>query len=189
MDVSRISARYAKALYEYAADREKEKEIYDEMKFISEVFFSVPHLTSSLDNPRIPSEKKKELLIMAAGTDVVFEFKRFVDLVIKHKREAYFHFISLKYQDIYRKKHGMVIGKLTTAQPVDKPEEERMKKVVADITQCDVDFETKINPDIIGGFILQIGTYQIDASISNQLKRVKETLLHECKKVDPKMLQ
>jgi F-type H+-transporting ATPase subunit delta len=176
MDVSRISSRYAKALYEYAADRKKEKEIYEEMKFISEIFFLVPKLVYALDNPRISSEKKKELIITAAGSNVVFEFKRFVDLVVEQKREALFHFMSLKYQDIYRKKNGIVIGKLTTAQPINKPEEEKMRKIIADITHSDVDFETQINPDIIGGFVLKIGTYQIDASLSSQLKRIKEAL-------------
>lgn len=100
-----------------------------------------------------------------------------MDLVIEKKREAYFHNISLVYQDVYRKAHNIVIGKLTTAMPVEAQEEGRMKKIVADMTHGNVDFQSTTNPDILGGFILQVGTYQLDASISSQLKSIKDQLL------------
>ena len=178
MDTGRISARYAKALYEYAAERKKEKEVYEEMKLISDVFFLVPELTKALDNPRISSEKKKELLMTAAGSsDAPPEFVRFLDLIIERKRESYLHLMSLVYQDIYRKMKGIVIGKLTTAQSVESKQEERMKKLVAEKTGGDVDFISNTNPDLIGGFVLQIGTYQLDASLCNQLKKIKDSLL------------
>ena len=180
MDTGRISARYAKALYEYAAENKKEKEIYEQMKFISEVFFLVPELTKELDNPRITSERKKELLLTAAGTKAPLEFVRFVDLVIERKRESYFHFMSLIYQDIYRKIKGIVIGKLTTPKPVDSQQEVQMKKLVSEKTGgSEVDFVSNTNPDIIGGFVLQIGTFQLDASLHTQLKMIKDSLLRQ----------
>jgi F-type H+-transporting ATPase subunit delta len=179
MDNGRISARYAKALYEYASERKKEKDIYENMKFISEVFFLRPELTKALDNPRVPSEEKKQLLITVAGSEVSPELSRFLDLILERKREAYLHFISMVYQDIYRKINGIVIGKLTTAQAVDSKQEERMKKLVAEKTGGDVDFVANTNPDLIGGFVLQIGTYQLDASLSNQLKVIQEYFLRK----------
>jgi F-type H+-transporting ATPase subunit delta len=180
MDTGRISARYAKALYEYAAENKKEKEIYERMKFISDVFFLVPELTRELDNPRITSEKKKELLLTAAGSDVPVEFVHFVDLIIERKRESYLHFMSMVYQDIYRKIKGIVTGKLTTAQSVDPLLEKQIKKLVSEKTNdSEVDFISNTNPDIIGGFVLQIGTFQLDASLHTQLKTIKNSLLHQ----------
>ncbi len=180
MNTGRISARYAKALYEYAAENKKEKEVYDQMKFISEVLFLTPALTKALDNPRISSGKKKELLLTAAGPDAPFEFIRFVDLIIERKRESNLHLMSLVYQDIYRKMKGIVIGKLTTTKPVDSLQEVQMKKLVVDKTGGgEVDFISNTDPDIIGGFILQIGSYQLDASLSTQLKTIKDSLLRK----------
>ena len=177
MDSGRISTRYAKALYEYAAEREKEKTIYEEMKFISNVFFLTPELVKALDNPRISSETKKELIITAAGTGISAELKRFVDMVVEKKREPYFQFISLMYQTIFRKENNIVIGKLTTVQPVDSQQEKRMKEIVAEKTRGEVDFIANVDPGLIGGFVLQVGTYQLDASVSNRLKVIKKTLL------------
>ncbi|MCK9156930.1 MAG: F0F1 ATP synthase subunit delta [Paludibacteraceae bacterium] len=177
MDTGRISARYAKALYEYAVEKKQDTVIYEEMKLLSDSLFAVPEINKALLNPVISTEKKKELLITAAGTDVCPEFKRFLDLVVEKRREAYFHFISLVYQDVYRKANNIVIGKLSTATPVEAKEEERLRKIVSDRTKGQVDFQTIINPDLVGGFILQVGTYQLDASISSQLKDIKDQLL------------
>ncbi len=180
MDTGRISARYAKALYEYAAENKKEKEIYEQMKFISDVFFLTPALTKALDNPRISSNKKKELLLALADNKATFELVRFFDLIIERKRESNLYLMSLVYQDIYRKMKGIVIGKLTTAQSVDSQQELQMKKLVAEKTDSqEVDFLTDTAPDIIGGFILQIGSFQLDASLSTQLKRIKDSLLRK----------
>jgi len=177
MDSGRISTRYAKALYEYAAERKKEKTIYEEMKFLSNVFFLTPELAKALDNPRISSEKKKELIITAAGTDISAELKRFINMVAERKRESYFHFISLMYQTIFRKENRIVIGKLTTVKPIDSQQEKKMKAIVAEKTQGEVDFISDVDPGLIGGFVLQVGTYQLDASVSNRLKTIKKALL------------
>ncbi|GHU60333.1 F0F1 ATP synthase subunit delta [Bacteroidia bacterium] len=177
MDNGRISTRYAKALYEYARERGKEEVIYEEMKFIAEVFFLTPKLTKVLENPRIPTQVKKTLLLDAAGGNVSAEFKRFVDFVIEKKRESFFHIISLRYQSIYRKSRNIVIGRLVTARPIDAQQEKRMNVLIAARTHKEVDFVVAVRPELIGGFTLRIGTYQLDASLSSQLKRIKKELL------------
>jgi len=179
MDTGKISVRYAKALYEYAAERKMEKKVYEEMKLLSEVFLLVPGFTKTLENPRILSEKKKELVLTAVGGVVSPEFRRFLDLVIERKRENFLLFISLKYLDFYRKENRIVIGKLTTAQPVQRSEEARIKKVVEEQNRSEVDFVTELNPNLIGGFVLQVGSYQLDASVSTQLKKIKDSLLQQ----------
>lgn len=177
MNTGRISARYAKALYEYAAENGQDGKVYEEMKVLSDTLFEVPEINKALLNPIVSADKKKELLTTAAGSDVSAEFKRFLDLVIEKKREAYFHNISLVYQDIYRKANNIVIGKLTTATSINEEEQDKMKQIVANVTNSNVDFVTTIDPDIVGGFILQVGTYQLDASVSNQLRSIKNELI------------
>lgn len=187
MNTGRISARYAKALYEFAAENGQDGKVYEEMKALSNVMFDLPEINKTLLNPIVTAEKKKELLTTAVGTNVSAEFKRFLDFVIEKRREAYFHNISLVYQDIYRKANNIVIGKLTTATEIGEEEQMKMKKLVADITNSNVDFVTNIDDNIVGGFILQVGTYQLDASVSSQLRNIKGELIR--KNCSDKMLQ
>lgn len=178
MITGKISARYAKALYKFAEEHKQEMTVYNEMKIVANSFMEVPELKEALSNPTLAADKKKALLITAAGTQVCAEFKRFVDLVVEHKREEYFQSISLVYQDLYRKEKNIVISKITSAQPITEAEEERMKNAVKSITTGTIEFEKCIDPDLIGGFILSVETYQLDASIKSQLRMVKDKLLH-----------
>lgn len=177
MDTGRISARYAKALYEFAVENNKAEAIYESMKIVSSSFASVPELNKALVNPQVSKEKKKGLLIASAGSDVCPEFEKFLDLVLEHKREAYFQTISLVYQDVYRKAKNIVVGRLETAQEVSNADKDKLKAIVEEKTNANVEFVTNVNPELIGGFLLQVGTYQLDASVSSQLRIIKDSLL------------
>jgi F-type H+-transporting ATPase subunit delta len=176
MITGKISARYAKALYKFAEERKQEESIYNEMKIVANSFFEVPELKEALANPTLTAQKKKDLLITAAGTQVCAEFKRFVDLVVEHKREEYFQSISLVYQDLYRKEKNIVISKIISANPISEAEELRFKEAVKSVTDGTIELEKCVDPDLIGGFILNVETYQLDASIKSQLRMVKSKL-------------
>lgn len=178
MNTGKISARYAKALYQFALESNSETEVYESMKLVSESYSNVPQLRDAMVNPTLTKQKKTDLLITAAGTQVCDAFKRFVDLVVERKRENYFQGISLVYQDLYRKEKNIVISQLVTASPVSDAEIERMRKAVQTVSTGSVEFETSVDPDLIGGFVLNVETYQLDASIKGQLRSVRESLLN-----------
>jgi F-type H+-transporting ATPase subunit delta len=177
MNTGKISARYAKALFLFATENKKEDEVYENVKILSNSFKQVPEFSETLENPTISKEKKRELLITAAGTEVCTEFSRFIDLVIEHKREEYFRSICLVFQDMYRKNKNIITSKLITAVPVTPEEEERMRQTVQSVTQGKIEFEKEIDPDILGGFVLNVETYQLDASLKSQLQTIKNDLL------------
>ncbi len=178
MNTGKISARYAKALYQFALESNSETEVYESMKLVSESYINVPQLRDAMVNPTLTKQKKTDLLITAAGTQVCDAFKKFVDLVVERKRENFFQGISLVYQDLYRKEKNIVISQLVTASPVSDAEIERMRKAVQTVSTGSVEFETSVDPDLIGGFVLNVETYQLDASIKGQLRSVRESLLN-----------
>ena len=183
MDVGVISMRYAKALLEYAAANKVEDEIYKEMLMLSHSFMAVPELRIALDNPVLAAKEKSSLICNAAGIKVCKEFVRFVELVLRERREGYVQSMSLMYIDLYRKLKNITIGRLITAYPVDKETEERMKEIVHNRTHGEVDFETKVDPSIEGGFIFEVDTYRLDASVSTQLRRVKRQFIEKNRRI------
>ena len=178
MNTGKISARYAKALFLFAKENKKEGVVYEEMKTLSENFFAVPQLREAMKNPTIEKAKKKQLLETAAGTNVSAEFTRFVDLVIDHKREEFFQGISLIYQEMYRKEKNIITSTLVTAVPISDVEEARMREAVQKVTTGTVEFKKSVDPGIIGGFVLNVETYQLDASIKSQLRNIHDTLVN-----------
>lgn len=184
MDTGRISVRYAKALLEVAQKNGSANKVYEEMESVSNAFSAVPDLKKAMNNPHVTTDERKKLLLSAAGNEsspVSSEFSKFVDLVTDRKRENYFHSISLVFQDLYRKDNDIIIGKLTTATEVSEQVKEKMKALVAQIANLPlggkVEFQSEVDPSLIGGFQLQVESNLLDASVASQLQEIKKTLI------------
>ena len=81
-------------------------------------------------------------------------------------------FMANSYVTLYRKQKNITRGRLITATAVSSSTEEKMRQMVERKTQGTVEFQTEVNPDIIGGFILEYGTYRMDASVQTQLRNI-----------------
>lgn len=185
MEVGILSMRYAKALIQYAQDKGAEDRLYEEFGTLSYCFRAQPALRDALDNPIVSSEDKLALACVAADgkQESSEEFIRFIRLILKNNRETYLQFISLMYLDLYRKLKHIGVGKLTTAVPVDKATEERIRSAAAHVLHAKMELETVIDPSIEGGFIFDINDYRLDASISTQLKRVKQQFIDKNRRI------
>ena len=121
-------------------------------------------------------EKKLDLLKTACGGNVSDLTVRFLELVFKEGRESSLQFMATAYLTLYRKHKNIIRGKLTTAVPVSQETEAKMKQMVENRTHGNVEFNTEVDPSIIGGFILEYDTYSFDASVRTKLKGVLHQL-------------
>ena len=177
MNTGVISVRYAKALLEYAQAQGVEDKVYGEMKTLAARFAQVPDLRRSVENPVLDADTKIGLLQEAVGKkNASKELLRFFRLVLEKKREKFLQFMILSYIDLYRESKNILIGQLTTAVP--SPSLVRSLKEKAEkLTGGTVELETTVNPDIIGGYVIELAGNRVDASIANQLKRVEQQFL------------
>ena len=183
MNEGMISKRYAKALLQFATDQKTDNTVFAEMKKLAAVFAAEPKLRMAMDNPMVTGTDNLELVKAAIGGKASNEFIKFAELVVKNKRESYFQMIALSYVDLYSESKHINTGKLVTATPVDNAVIEKMKGLLEKIKPGTLDFETQVDPDIEGGFILYIDTYRLDASVRTQLKRIKQKLIAENSKI------
>lgn len=164
--------RYAKALLESAIGLKQEDVVYGEMQQLSASFISVPQLRFTIDNPTLDNDRKMALLKTACGGEVCDLTGRFLNLVFKSGREACMQFMATAFITLYRKHKNIIRGKLTTAVAVSPETEAKMKQMVERRTHGTVEFNTEVDPDIIGGFILEYDTYRMDASVKTKLNAV-----------------
>ncbi len=176
MDTGVIAVRYAKAFLESAIQLKKEDAVYEEMQTLAENYLQVPQLRFTIDNPTLAADKKMALLKTACGGDINDLTIRFLELVLKEGREAEMQFMATAYLTLYRKHKNIIRGKLTTAVPVSAETEAKMKQMVESRTHGNVEFNTEVDPDIIGGFILEYDTYCLDASVRTKLKGILQQL-------------
>ena len=172
MDIGVISVRYARALLKAAIAAQLEDSVSHDMTTLAKSFVDVPQLRQAIDNPMLSKEKKRGLLATAAGGNAVGLTLTFIDLVLKEDRERLIQFMANSYVTLYRKQKNIIRGKLTTAVAVSPDTELKMRQMVEKKTKGTVEFETEVNPDIIGGFILEYDTYRLDASVQSQLRSI-----------------
>ena len=172
MDIGVISVRYARALVKSAAGMKLEDQVYQEMQSLYKSYLDVPELRFTIDNPMLPKDKKQTLLVTALGEKPSELSKKFVALVLREGRESTLQFMAASYITLYRKQKNIIRGKLTTATAVSPETEDKMRRMVEARSQGTVEFKTEVNPDIIGGFILEYDTYRMDASVRSKLNSI-----------------
>ncbi|GJG37701.1 MULTISPECIES: F0F1 ATP synthase subunit delta [Prevotella] len=172
MDLGVISVRYARALLKSATELKLEDQVYKEMQTLSRSFLEVPELRFTIDNPMLSKDKKLKLIVTACGENVGELTKKFVALVLKEDREKTLQFMAASYITLYRQQKNIIRGSLTTAAPVSKDTEDRMRRMVESKTKGTVEFKTEVDPNIIGGFILEYDTYRMDASVKSKLNKI-----------------
>ena len=176
MDLGIISTRYARALLKSTAGTGLEQQVYQEMMTVAKNYADVPALRQAIDNPMLDKDTKESLLLTACGEQPSDLTKAFIRLVLKENREPMMQFIANSYVTLYRQQKNIINGRLITATAVSPATEQRMRQMVESKTNGTVEFETEVNPDIIGGFILEYDSYRMDASVKSQLNSILNTL-------------
>ena len=124
-----------------------------------------------------PAEKKEKLLCEATGKEKVSdELEDFFRLVLEKKREKFLHFMLWSYIDLYHEDKNILTGKLITAVPSEHLVQ-RMVGWISAKTHGKVELETNVNPNLIGGYIIEIEGTRLDASIAHQLACVKQQFI------------
>ena len=171
MNTGMIPVRYAKALLEFAYEKKCAEQVYAEMSAVAGSFEREHALRRVLDNPVLPVDKKTELIRTAGGGRTSEVFDRFVWLVLHNRRERYLQSISLMYLDLYRKLNRISTGRLETAVPVT-PE-----------TNGKVELKTSVRPELLGGFVFEMDSERLDASIATQLRNIKKQFVEKNKRI------
>jgi F-type H+-transporting ATPase subunit delta len=176
MDIGVISVRYARALLKSATEAKVDDQVYQDMMTLARCYVELPQLRHTIDNPMLSKDKKEMLLTSACGEKPGVLTKSFIALVLKEDRENMVQFMANSYITLYRKQKNIIRGKLTTAVAVTPETEQKMRRMVESKTQGIVEFETEVNPEIMGGFILEYDTYRMDASVKSKLNNILNQL-------------
>lgn len=179
MDIGIIAARYAKALLNFATENHEEDLVYSEMQTLSDSFLKVERLQTALLNPLLTKESQEALLLAAAamkGREGSRSLPRFVHLVVERRRSELMQFVAHSYVAAYRKKTGKVSGRLIVPAEVSDVLKDRLRQVIEQKNDSHLDFEVAVQPEILGGFILEYDTYRLDASVKTQLEQLQREL-------------
>ncbi|MBQ8773556.1 MAG: F0F1 ATP synthase subunit delta [Muribaculaceae bacterium] len=179
MNQGLIPNRYAKALYKFATENNQSERVYALMGRLVEAFVGQPQLQDVVKNPYVAIEDKTALLLTAAGAQSVDTcYVDFLKLLVDKKRIDFIRGIALAYLDIYRKDNNIYQVDIVTAAPLAQHELDKLHNLVErHIPEATIEFAHSVDADLIGGFVININSERLDASVSNELKQLRLKLL------------
>jgi F-type H+-transporting ATPase subunit delta len=176
MNDSKISVRYARALFQSALEKKIVDKVNEDMIFISEVC-KTSDMKEFLGSPIIRPSKKEAILHKMFDKNVEKITLSLLDLIVKNGRESFIPAIAREFMHETKKFKGITESVLITAVKVDAGVKKQITNLISDAFKTKVDLKEIVDPGIIGGFVLQIDDSYIDASIKNKLRKIKKQLI------------
>jgi F-type H+-transporting ATPase subunit delta len=176
MNESKISVRYAKALYLSASEEKVQNEVLEDLKLI-EVSLEIGGFKEFLESPVIKASDKKKVVTITFDSRIQKLSLNFFYLILSNNREKYLKAIIRNYIDLYKEDRGIKQAKLTLPFPVSGDYHKKFTSILEKSFMKTIELEEVIDPEIIGGFILRVEDQQFDASVKTQLKGIKKELL------------
>lgn len=176
---SRAASRYVKSLLTLAVEKDALEAVHEDMLLFSRICESNRSLELMLRNPIIRHDKKRDIL------GKIFEGKvnpltmSILDILTRKNREPLLPAIARGFHVAYNIHKGIGKATVTTAVPLDAALKAEFETIVKKISEkSKVELIEKIDKEMIGGFILDVGDRQLDASIKNKLKALKVKFSH-----------
>ena len=135
-----------------------------------------PELRNVLRNPQIESSAKASILADLAGDDEPL-FKNFLLLIAEKGRAGELDEIAHEFERLMAREERRLTVELTTARELT---EDEAKAIVAQIEKAagrTVEATRSVDPELVGGIVLQAGSYRVDASVRGRLERLRQTLV------------
>ena len=166
--------RYAKSLIALSIEKNELDAIYSDMVLISETIEQSKDLDTLLKSPVVKTDKKQEVLTAIFGKNTSELTKQFLLLISSRNREALIGDIASAFVRQYKVIKKIIVTELTSAVKLDAAQKEKILQLLNTEDSSSVEVIEKINPDIIGGFIVRVDDKQIDASISRKLDDLRQ---------------
>lgn len=171
----RLATRYAKSILDLAIEQNVLEPVLSDMELILNTFAKSRELTVILRSPVIGVEKKNAILAAIFEGKIQHITKLFIELLVKKNREFFLPEMAEAFITQYKVYKNIHVVRLTTAVAInDTLKEELERKIASSLTDGSIDMETRVNADLIGGFVLEVGDKLFDASILRDLNDIKK---------------
>ncbi|MBS1589067.1 MAG: ATP synthase F1 subunit delta [Bacteroidetes bacterium] len=174
MQNPRLAARYAKSLLDFAVEQNNLEATLADVTLLDKISTHSRDFASMLRSPIIKSDKKQAILDAVLGNRLSPITKAFFTLLVNKGREANLPEIAKSFIAQYKEVKNIKTLRLTTAVPAsDALKKKIMDRALVSLNESQVELIEQVNPDIIGGFVLEVDDKLFDASIRKDLKDVR----------------
>lgn len=168
---------YAEALMSVAQENNLTEQFGENVAALLNLLKESPELEEFLGNPIIKGEDKIAVLQRIAGEQFHPYMMNFTKILVERRRVLFLKGICQQFQALLRKLNRTVLAEVTSAVELNDDQKQAVREKVKTMTSAEqVELDTKIDPDLIGGVIIKVGSQVLDASMRGQLRRISISL-------------
>jgi len=171
--VEQVAEVYARALFEVASERDLLDVIRDELVQFVDVLSSNHNLQTFLFSPYLSTDEKKDGLgRMIEGAEATF--MSFLETLIeRHRMPEVFH-IRSRFEELWEVEMKLLPVEVTSAVELDESVVRDIGERIGAQTGDKIELTSVVDPDILGGIVLRVGDFILDASIRNRLSQLRK---------------
>jgi len=174
------SERYSRALFEVATEANEIDKVETDIKNFQILFNSSFEVKNFIKNPTQSINTQNEVInILSDKLNFSKNLKNFLLLLIEKRRIFFIKKISESFLRLCSKKRGEVKASLVSSKELSQIELEKISQDLSKSMDSSIKFDYKVDEKLIGGLKLQLGSFMIDTSIKNKLKKYEQTMLED----------
>jgi F-type H+-transporting ATPase subunit delta len=175
--LSKVAVPYAEALLDLAKSNDSLKETTNDMNIVSQFLANSSDLKKFLGNPLISKDAKKNVVKDILGEQIGDSTLKFLLLLVERGRIEVLESIAQKFLELSFKQDSIEIAKITSSIQLSAQQQKEIAEKLKVITGAkQIKLALKVDPALIGGFTIEIGSKMIDTSIRGQLKQISALL-------------
>jgi F-type H+-transporting ATPase subunit delta len=171
-----VASRYAKSLLDLALENKELEEVRKDMQLVKEVCNSNHDFVTLLESPVIKTDKKISIFNELFQGKISKITSAFLNLIASKRREGYIRQIASEFDEQYKLFKNITTVKVNSAVALDKKSKEQILDLVKKSANGDIELVEKVNPELIGGFVLTINDKQVDQSVKRKLNDLRKIL-------------
>ena len=177
MKRARVARRYAKALFDAALESKALELVEKDLEGVGQTLAASEELRALVASPVVSNARKK------AAVGALFEKKvqpltfGFLRLLVEKNREGSLGDVLEEFRDLLDAHRGIARGELSSVVALSAEQRKVISDQLSRVTGKKVVLAEKIDPALLGGFMVRIGDMVYDASLHNQLKKLRQNLI------------
>ena len=172
------SERYSRALFEVSKEAKELEKAETDMKNFLFLLQSSNELKNFIKNPTQSINQQIEVInLLSKKLEFSKNLKNFFLLLIQKRRIFFVKKIIESFLRLCSNKRGEIKASLISSKDLTKSELEKLSKDLSEAMGSILKFEYKVDKELIGGLKLQLGSFMIDTSIKNKLKKYEQVML------------
>jgi ATP synthase F1 delta subunit len=168
-----IAEVYARALFEVAQEHDKLDEVHDQLGEFADAIHENRDMARFFFSPYFSAEEKKEALhkTVQGADEVVMNFLE--ALLERHRMPVIFR-IRDRFDRMWEEENKLLPVEVTSAIELDKKTVNDIGKTIGEQVDRKIELSSKVDPEILGGVVLRVGNFILDASIRHRLEQLRK---------------